>query len=63
MGIKTRVNFLARVANTMLNEAGQARFFRGYYWRVFYCGYLTHDVLDGTEKELVQLIDKKEYRK
>lgn len=62
MTVKGRQYFYARVANTMLNEAGQAMFYKGFYWRIHFHGFLTHEILDRTEAELARLINKKEYR-
>lgn len=63
MTINERSYFLAIVANQMLNNDGKSFFFSGHYWRVHFAGFLTHEVLDGTEAELARLIGNKEYRK
>ena len=63
ISIRGRSSLMAITANNLLNVGGQAIFFRGHYWRIHYTGFLTHEILDRTEKNLAELIQKSEYRK
>jgi hypothetical protein len=65
--LNERVLFLARIVRSMLNDEGQLRFYRAFFWqaiRLFrYKKTLSHKELDYMEDHLVRLTDNYRFEK
>lgn len=61
--LNKRMIFLADVAENLLNAQGCAKFYSVFYWLTDPTENITHSILDHTEKNLAEMIQKDEYRK